>query len=120
MKRFPDKKWLKNTLQESRKKNLLCPALLKLVIIIKLCYNFKLFFLNYVVDINEVRSNTKSLHYEFGVIQDATNNFSIGNRIGQGGFGDVYKVNFSLLVIWRRELMKGKNLIVSDIYIKSI
>ncbi|KAM3199036.1 cysteine-rich receptor-like protein kinase 10 isoform X1 [Capsicum annuum] len=42
-------------------------------------------------DINEVRSNTKSLHYEFGVIQDATNNFSIGNRIGQGGFGDVYK-----------------------------
>ncbi|PHT71195.1 Cysteine-rich receptor-like protein kinase 11 [Capsicum annuum] len=42
-------------------------------------------------DINEVRSNTKSLRYEFGVIQDATNNFSIGNRIGQGGFGDVYK-----------------------------
>ncbi|KAL3519541.1 hypothetical protein ACH5RR_017690 [Cinchona calisaya] len=35
--------------------------------------------------------NPESLKYSLGAIQTATNNFSINNKIGQGGFGPVYK-----------------------------
>jgi hypothetical protein len=31
--------------------------------------------------------------FEFQKISTATNNFSPSNKIGQGGFGSVYKVN---------------------------
>lgn len=31
-------------------------------------------------------------HFEFAKIVNATNNFSIKNKLGQGGFGPVYKV----------------------------
>ena len=34
----------------------------------------------------------QSLQFDFGTLQAATNNFSDDNKIGQGGFGDVYKV----------------------------
>lgn len=30
--------------------------------------------------------------YEFSQMKDATNGFSIDNKLGQGGFGTVYKV----------------------------
>ncbi|KAH7837767.1 hypothetical protein Vadar_017769 [Vaccinium darrowii] len=33
----------------------------------------------------------QSLQYDFGTIQAATNNFSGDNKIGEGGFGSVYK-----------------------------
>ncbi|KAJ9566844.1 hypothetical protein OSB04_002810 [Centaurea solstitialis] len=33
----------------------------------------------------------QSLHFELGMIQEATNNFSVENKIGEGGFGGVYK-----------------------------
>ncbi|KAH7837551.1 hypothetical protein Vadar_015086 [Vaccinium darrowii] len=36
-------------------------------------------------------SAVQSLQYDLGTIQAATNNFSDGNKIGEGGFGPVYK-----------------------------
>lgn len=34
----------------------------------------------------------ESLQCDFATIEAATNNFSLNNKLGQGGFGDVYKV----------------------------
>ncbi|KAL2467201.1 Cysteine-rich receptor-like protein kinase 25 [Abeliophyllum distichum] len=39
---------------------------------------------------NEI-SFVESLHYDFGTIRAATDNFSDANKLGQGGFGIVYK-----------------------------
>ncbi|RZC86567.1 hypothetical protein C5167_029918 [Papaver somniferum] len=39
---------------------------------------------------NEIRS-TESLQFNFGTVGAATNNFSEANKLGQGGFGSVYK-----------------------------
>ncbi|KAL7213411.1 hypothetical protein ACSBR2_016018 [Camellia fascicularis] len=39
---------------------------------------------------NEI-TTVQSLQYDLGTIQSATNNFSDQNKIGQGGFGHVYK-----------------------------
>ncbi|XAR65593.1 Non-specific serine/threonine protein kinase [Bertholletia excelsa] len=36
-------------------------------------------------------TDEQSLQYDLGTIQFATNNFSVENRIGEGGFGPVYK-----------------------------
>ena len=36
--------------------------------------------------------------FELATISNATNNFSINNKLGAGGFGLVYKVNRNLLV----------------------
>jgi len=35
------------------------------------------------------------LQFEFTKIEAATNRFAAENRIGKGGFGEVYKVNIS-------------------------
>jgi hypothetical protein len=32
--------------------------------------------------------------FDLTTISNATNNFSIDNKLGEGGFGPVYKVNF--------------------------
>ncbi|XP_028107449.1 cysteine-rich receptor-like protein kinase 10 isoform X1 [Camellia sinensis] len=40
--------------------------------------------------LNEIPT-VESLQYDFGTIQAATNNFSDDNKIGEGGFGHVYK-----------------------------
>ncbi|CAL5410941.1 unnamed protein product [Camellia sinensis] len=40
--------------------------------------------------VNEI-TTVESLQYDFGTIQAATNNFSDDNKIGEGGFGHVYK-----------------------------
>jgi len=37
-------------------------------------------------------SEVQSLQYSLASIQAATNNFSDDNKVGEGGFGDVYKV----------------------------
>ncbi|KAJ9566211.1 hypothetical protein OSB04_002177 [Centaurea solstitialis] len=42
------------------------------------------------VDINEIIT-AESLQYSFGIIREATNDFSENNKLGQGGFGLVYK-----------------------------
>ncbi|XP_023758782.1 cysteine-rich receptor-like protein kinase 15 [Lactuca sativa] len=41
-------------------------------------------------DIDEI-STAESLQYSFGIIRVATNDFSENNKLGQGGFGSVYK-----------------------------
>lgn len=42
--------------------------------------------------------NPESLQIDFGTIRTATNNFSDENKLGQGGFGSVYKVKEILYV----------------------
>jgi hypothetical protein len=42
-------------------------------------------------DNDEIRS-LESLQFNFGTIRLATDNFSEANKLGQGGFGVVYKV----------------------------
>ncbi|KAL6333586.1 hypothetical protein AAG906_028771 [Vitis piasezkii] len=39
--------------------------------------------------------NVESLHFDFDTIRVATNNFSDSNKLGQGGFGPVYKGKLS-------------------------
>ncbi|KAK1375184.1 putative cysteine-rich RLK (RECEPTOR-like protein kinase) 26 [Heracleum sosnowskyi] len=43
--------------------------------------------LNEMEDVN----STESLQYDFGTVEVATNHFSDSNKIGEGGFGAVYK-----------------------------
>lgn len=40
--------------------------------------------------------SAESLQYDFGTIEVATNYFSESNKLGQGGFGAVYKVRIKL------------------------
>ena len=37
-------------------------------------------------------NNPEFTFYEFSQVLEATNNFSVENKLGQGGFGPVYKV----------------------------
>ncbi|XP_010267802.1 PREDICTED: putative receptor-like protein kinase At4g00960 isoform X1 [Nelumbo nucifera] len=43
-----------------------------------------------IVDVEKI-NNVESLQVNFSAIKAATNNFSNDNKLGQGGFGDVYK-----------------------------
>ena len=43
------------------------------------------------VETNDI-TTVESLQYDLTTIQAATNNFSSENKLGEGGFGDVYKV----------------------------
>lgn len=51
---------------------------------------FSFFFFGQAVD--DI-SNVESLQYEIEKIKAATNGFSEANKLGQGGFGSVYRVN---------------------------
>jgi hypothetical protein len=39
-------------------------------------------------------SVVESLQFDLATIEAATNNFSDDNKLGEGGFGAVYKVNY--------------------------
>lgn len=43
------------------------------------------------VEVSAIRSE-ESLQFDFGTIKTATENFSAANKLGEGGFGGVYKV----------------------------
>lgn len=41
--------------------------------------------------------------FEIAIIEAATRNFSMCNKIGEGGFGPVYKVNYYFSVVEYKE-----------------
>lgn len=45
---------------------------------------------------NDEKGNTELTSFDLSTIIAATNNFSVANKLGQGGFGVVYKVKFFL------------------------
>ncbi|XP_060671854.1 cysteine-rich receptor-like protein kinase 19, partial [Ziziphus jujuba] len=47
-------------------------------------------FLNDLADGNEI-TTVQSLQFDLSTIKVATNNFSSSNKLGEGGFGEVYK-----------------------------
>ncbi|PWA79324.1 cysteine-rich receptor-like protein kinase 8 [Artemisia annua] len=47
-------------------------------------------------DIDDI-STAESLQYSFDIIKEATDNFSENNKLGQGGFGLVYKIRDDVL-----------------------
>ncbi|KAH1152122.1 hypothetical protein GYH30_045560 [Glycine max] len=93
-------------LQEKRKVRLRT----KIFIIVPTIVSVTLFFLGYYLVKRKARKSNKSkleenfgpegvtlepLQYNLAVIEAATSNFSNDNRIGKGGFGEVYKGNLS-------------------------
>ena len=54
--------------------------------------NFAHFDMILIGAIGEDFSNVESLQYDLATLQSATNNFSDENKLGEGGFGGVYKV----------------------------
>ena len=50
---------------------------------------------------DEIRS-VESLQLGVGTIKVATDDFSDANKLGQGGFGVVYKVNLTLSITFKR------------------
>ena len=56
----------------------------------QICWNLFFFFFFCAAESNI--TSVHSLQFDFATIQAATNNFSDNNKIGVGGFGDVYKV----------------------------
>lgn len=46
----------------------------------------------------DISSEVHSLQFDFDMIRLATNKFSDDNKIGEGGFGDVYKVIYESIL----------------------
>ena len=49
-------------------------------------------------EIDESRASLDLPFFDFNTIAAATHNFSVDNKLGEGGFGSVYKVNNSISV----------------------
>jgi len=47
------------------------------------------------VELHDEISTAESLQFDFRTIRVATDNFSIDNKLGEGGFGSVYKVTLA-------------------------
>lgn len=47
--------------------------------------------------------NNEPKLFDISTIASATNNFSCNNKIGEGGFGSIYKVFFPQRVLFRKE-----------------
>ena len=69
-----------------------------------------LFFDEAVDDI----STAESLQFDFNTIRIATDDFSDANKLGQGGFGAVYKVQ-KILIIFQNMLTQKFKLLKSHI-----
>ncbi|XP_039020153.1 G-type lectin S-receptor-like serine/threonine-protein kinase RKS1 isoform X9 [Hibiscus syriacus] len=66
-----------------------------------------------VVEIKESRRNSDLPFFDFSAISAATNNFSSDNKLGQGGFGPVYKgvlLNGSEVAVKRLSKYSGQGL----------
>lgn len=57
-----------------------------------------------IEDIN----STESLQYDFGTIEAATNQFSDSNKLGEGGFGAVFKVQKQFQQKMSSIIIRGK------------
>nr|POE68756.1 cysteine-rich receptor-like protein kinase 29 [Quercus suber] len=64
------------------------------VIIICICISLRVRKQRKKAKMDEI-SSTESLHFDFPTIRVATDNFSDANKLGQGGFGVVYKGRLS-------------------------
>ena len=87
---------------------------IKFVNVIKYRYvsfSFLLYFVGNVTGILERRDDTykedpELKQFDLGVIACATNNFSLTNKLGEGGFGPVYKVMSHAIYCWALRFIK--------------
>ena len=65
---------------------------------------------------DEIRS-VESLQLGFGTIKVATDDFSDANKLGQGGFGVVYKVNLTLSIInsLKKDNLMGRTCLMIEV-----
>ena len=73
-------------------------SVIGLLILAVVCYTRKTYLRKN--DSSEERKEDMELPlYDLNTIEHATNNFSSMNKLGEGGFGPVFKVNRTLLLV---------------------
>ena len=67
-----------------------------------MCFDFVIYIV--IGEDNEELGKQEFIQYDFATLSAATSEFSVDNKLGEGGFGLVYKVipkthiNFSMLI----------------------